>query len=130
VRPLERIPLVGAIAIFSVILVLGIYLDLRVHLPWALYLLVVVDVALAALYLRDYAARPLEIPPSPARPAPAAPASAAVAGPASGPPAPEPPIDDSGEFADPVIEADRIASGEVLPEVGEDEDAAEPPVGP
>jgi hypothetical protein len=117
VRGLERLPFVGALALLSAVLVLGIYLDLRWGSPLALYVSIAVVVGLGALYLWEYASRPMAAP-STVPGSAAGPGSSTTGAPDGTPPFLDP--KDEEEFVDPVIEADQIASGEVVPETEED----------
>jgi hypothetical protein len=126
VRVIERIPFGGALAILGGVLVLGVFLEVRFGSALALYLAILAVVGFGALFLWDYAARPLA---EPTPPRPSAPSADGAPGSPPAPPAPAPFLDpqDDGTFVDPVIEADQIASGEVLPEPDEDGDAGPEP---
>jgi hypothetical protein len=117
VRPFARIPLIGATAILAAILVAGIYAGSRLGSFWPVLVAAVAVVIVGVLFFRDYRERPLAAP----RPRPVAPVEGSPPPDPSAPPEPEE-IDDA---EDPVIEADRIASGEVLPSTVEGSEEAE-----
>jgi hypothetical protein len=124
VRGVERVPLWVAIFALCAVLVSGIYLSFRWQSVGVLLATLAVVAVLAGLYLYDYSRRPLERP-TPAR------GTASAMDRAMGEEVPG--VDDDPEFADPVIEADRISAGEVLPDVVEEEESpspSEPEVGP
>ncbi|HEV2317380.1 MAG TPA: hypothetical protein VGV89_07390 [Thermoplasmata archaeon] len=120
-RGFERLTLPAVLVILSAILVVSVYLSFTVHSLWVMFGGLAVVVVVAVLFLWDYSSRPLHTA------APMAPSSTASGAAGTGEPtvtAAETGADE--EFDDPVIEADQIASGEVLPDVVED-DAETPP---
>lgn len=116
-RVLERFTLPTILVPLAVVLVLSIYLEITYHSFLSLLGGIAVVVALSVLFLRDYHQRPLEVL------APVVVSTKSGDGLAAGTVAEPVMIDPSEEFTDPVIEADRIASGEVLPYVVEDDEA-------
>jgi hypothetical protein len=110
---LDRLPLPVGIAIAAGGLVAGIFLSFRWELPEVLWVTLALVAVFVGVFLYDYSGRAL-LPPTPV---PGRPTSDGTSG---GPAGPGPIADDGEEFLDPVIEADRIASGEVLPEVVEE----------
>jgi hypothetical protein len=122
VRPFDRLPFVGALAIAAALVVVGVYLDLRWSSVWALVGFAAAAAVFCGLFLAEYRLRPM------AGPAP----SAAGAGSSPGDP-PGAPLEELADEEDPVMEADRIASGEVLADVVEEPEPGEvatPPAGP
>jgi hypothetical protein len=119
VRALERVPLPAAIAIMSAVLVAGIYGSFRLGAPVLLLAALVATGSFGGLFLWDYHQRPRAAPGAPERGLDRAMREEVVG------------VEEGAEFADPVIEADRIASGEVLPDVVDaDEPSGGDAVGP
>jgi hypothetical protein len=124
-RFFERLPYAAALGIMCAVLVAGIFVDFRYLAPIALYAAIAIVVVFGGLFMLDYSRRPMVEPPP--RPAPivATPGTGETAAPPSSPKRPaEPFLDpkDEGAFVDPVIEADQLATGEVLPSVVEDDE--------
>lgn len=111
-RGLERVPFAVSVGVLAGALVLGIYLSFRFASELVLLATLALVALGAALVLIDYNARPLEPLAVRARPSPDALES--------GMSEPVLAVEEDNDFADPVIEADRIAAGEVLPEVVEE----------
>ena len=120
-RPLERIPLAGAVALLAALVVAGVYSALRAGFLLGFYLALAGAVLFAGAFLHDYHRRPLAAPSRPATDTRERGLDESV-----------PEVDESDRFVDPVIEADRIAAGEVLPDVVDEEPSpsGEAPVGP
>ena len=111
-RGFGALPFPAAVALFAALIVAGIYLDFHWGGVWVLIAAVAAVAVLASLYLLDYSRRPIAV-----RPPVEGPPGATATTPA-----------DDVPFDDPVIEADQIASGEVLP--GVIESPAESPTNP
>jgi hypothetical protein len=105
-RRFGEYPFVAVAALVGALTVGLIVLGLELHWGLFSYVLVVIPVSIAAVYLVSYA----RIVPPPTAETPPPPVTATPS-----PPSPRGVTGDEEPFIDPVEEADRIASGESLP---------------